>query len=149
MHSHSPKRRRMTSDVRQHSLAPDARDPPLGDSCGQRVAAGDSPSSCTAAAVSRWPRSSYDGLASMTDLYVLRHREAGALRTFLTRDEAEEEMRAVLRDEPEWAEDLCVDSFSLLASDERHAASVAISAREPSVALSISSRVSARSRGCV
>ena len=54
----------------------------------------------------------------MADLYVLRHREVGALRTFPTRDEAEVEMRAVLRDEPDWASDLCVDSFSFVAGQD-------------------------------
>ena len=39
-------------------------------------------------------------------LYSLVHVEAGPVATFLTREEAEEELQAVLRDKPAWKGDL-------------------------------------------
>jgi hypothetical protein len=46
-------------------------------------------------------------------LYTLVHRDTGPVRTFCSREEAEEELRVVLRDEPTWAGDLWVEAFEL------------------------------------
>ena len=48
----------------------------------------------------------------MPDLWSLVHREYGPLDAFLTREEAEQALRDVVRDEPGWANDLSVEPFS-------------------------------------
>ena len=50
----------------------------------------------------------------MADLYSLDHREAGTVSTFLTREEAEAELAAVLEDEPDWRPDLWVEPFEFV-----------------------------------
>ena len=46
-----------------------------------------------------WARRYYRPVA---DLFSLVHREAGPVSTFTTREEANDELEAVLRDEPTW-----------------------------------------------
>ena len=53
----------------------------------------------------------------MADLYSLMHREAGPLATFTTPAEAEEELAAVLEDEPDWRPDLWVEPFELVVAE--------------------------------
>ena len=53
----------------------------------------------------------------MADLYSLVHRETGPVSTFLTGEEAEAELEAVLEDEPAWLPDLRVEPFELVVSD--------------------------------
>ena len=47
----------------------------------------------------------------MADLYVVVHRDAGPLATFLTEAEAELERDEILNDEPEWADDVWIEPF--------------------------------------
>lgn len=53
----------------------------------------------------------------MERLYSLVHREHGAISTFETREEAEEQLGRVLADEPTWAGDLRVEAFELLVDE--------------------------------
>jgi hypothetical protein len=53
----------------------------------------------------------------MADLYSLVHREAGRLGTFLSRGEAEAARDDVLRDEPDWIEDLTVEPFDFIIAE--------------------------------
>ena len=50
-------------------------------------------------------------------LHTLVHADAGPLASCLTRQEAEAERAAVLRDEPSWAGDLSIETFSLVVAD--------------------------------
>jgi hypothetical protein len=50
----------------------------------------------------------------MADLYSLIHVDHGPVSTFLTREEAEQELADVLGDEPMWAGDVCVEGFELV-----------------------------------
>jgi len=50
----------------------------------------------------------------MADLYSLMHREAGPVSTFTTREEAKDELEAVLRDEPTWLTRVWIEPFTLV-----------------------------------
>jgi hypothetical protein len=50
--------------------------------------------------------------AHTADLWSLVHREFGPICTLLTREEAEQELEHMLRDEPDWADTLSVEPFS-------------------------------------
>jgi len=52
----------------------------------------------------------------VADLYTLAHEDAGPVSTFPTREEAETELAAALRDEPDWLPDLRVVPFELIVS---------------------------------
>ena len=52
------------------------------------------------------------------DLWTLRHAGLGPLATFRTRDEAEADLAAVLRDEPGWADDLSIEPFQFVVSEQ-------------------------------
>ena len=68
--------------------------------------------------VSVWSRTERPGYArTVADLYSLVRRETGPVSTFLTREEAEAELEAVLEDEPAWFPDLWVEPFVLVVSD--------------------------------
>ena len=45
------------------------------------------------------------------ELWSLVHRDFGPISTFVTREAAEEDLAAVLRDEPSWSEDLGVERY--------------------------------------
>jgi hypothetical protein len=47
-------------------------------------------------------------------LYSLVHREEGPISTYLTKAKAERELEAVLRDEPDWADDLYIEPFEFV-----------------------------------
>jgi hypothetical protein len=53
----------------------------------------------------------------VADLFTLREVEAGPLSTFTSREEAEEELAAILRDEPDWLGDVWVESFELVVAE--------------------------------
>ena len=53
------------------------------------------------------------------ELHSIVHREAGPVATFLTRDEAEEELKAIVLDEPDWAPDLWIELFNLIVIGRR------------------------------
>jgi hypothetical protein len=50
-------------------------------------------------------------------LYSLVHGDAGPVATFTTEAEAQRELEAVLRDEPDWIEDLSIEPFELIVAD--------------------------------
>jgi hypothetical protein len=52
----------------------------------------------------------------MPDLYSLVGRDVGPLATFLTREEAEADLAAVLDDEPGWEGELWVEPFELVVA---------------------------------
>ena len=52
----------------------------------------------------------------MADLYSLMHREAGPVSTFTTREEAKDELEAVLRDEPTWLTRVWIEPFTLVVA---------------------------------
>jgi len=54
---------------------------------------------------------------AVVDLYSLVHHEAGPVSTFLTREEAEAELEAVLEDEPDGLPDLWVEPFELVVAE--------------------------------
>jgi hypothetical protein len=51
-------------------------------------------------------------------LYSLVHREEGSLSTNLSEEEAQRELEAVLRDEPDWVDDLNVGRFEVIVVAE-------------------------------
>ena len=53
----------------------------------------------------------------MADPYLLVHREAGPLATFMTWQEAVDELRDVLSDEPTWSGDLWIEPFELVVGE--------------------------------
>ncbi len=53
----------------------------------------------------------------MADLYALVHREAGPVSTFLTLEEAEEELERVFGDEPTWPGELSVEPFDMMEAE--------------------------------
>lgn len=54
----------------------------------------------------------------MADFYVLVHRDAGPLASFLTSEDAEEALEEVFGDEPTWRSDLWVEPFELVVADD-------------------------------
>jgi hypothetical protein len=52
----------------------------------------------------------------VADLYSRVHREAGPLRTFTTREDAEAELERVFGDEPTWASELWVEPFEVVVA---------------------------------
>ena len=52
----------------------------------------------------------------MPDLYSLVGRDVGPVATFLTREEAEANLAAVLDDEPSWEGDVWVEPFELVVA---------------------------------
>jgi hypothetical protein len=56
----------------------------------------------------------------MADLDALVHRDYGPVSTFTTREDAEQELDDVLRDEPTWADDLRIEPSVLVVEGERH-----------------------------
>lgn len=54
----------------------------------------------------------------MADLYSVCHRIGGPVTTFTTMAEAEQELEAVLSDEPEWADDVWIEPFDLVLTTE-------------------------------
>ena len=59
-------------------------------------------------------RASFGRVLVVADLYSLVHREAGHGSTFTTREEAEAELEAVLRDEPTWLTRVWIEPFTLV-----------------------------------
>lgn len=55
----------------------------------------------------------------MADLYTLVHWDFGPVSTFTTLEDAERELAAVLRDEPEWEAELSIESFELVVREPR------------------------------
>jgi hypothetical protein len=53
----------------------------------------------------------------MLHVYVVVHRDAGVGDFFATREQAEEARRAVIRDEPEWADLVWVERIEYDAAD--------------------------------
>ena len=47
-------------------------------------------------------------------LYSLVHRETGPVATYATKEEAQRELEAVLRDEPDWADDIYIEQFEFI-----------------------------------
>ncbi|HEX2111538.1 MAG TPA: hypothetical protein VHF67_08285 [Gaiellaceae bacterium] len=54
----------------------------------------------------------------MADLYVLAHRDFGPISTFLTREQAENELKRVFGNEPTWVGKLIVEPFELVVEDD-------------------------------
>jgi len=54
----------------------------------------------------------------VADLYSVCHRIGGPVTTFTTMAEAEQELEAVLSDEPEWADDVWIEPFDLVLTTE-------------------------------
>ncbi len=50
---------------------------------------------------------------AMPKMWVLTHREAGPVQTFMSRDEAESVCQAVIADEPEWEDLVRIEPFDL------------------------------------
>ena len=50
-------------------------------------------------------------------LFALVHRDAGLVSTYLTLGEAEADMHRVLDDEPEWVDDLWVETFRFVVTE--------------------------------
>lgn len=49
----------------------------------------------------------------MPKMWVLTHREAGPVHTFMSREEAESVRQAVVADEPEWEDLVRIEPFDL------------------------------------
>jgi hypothetical protein len=56
----------------------------------------------------------------VADLWVLVHRKHGAIRTFLSLEDAARELRWVLRDEPDWEGDVWLEPFHVVVSEQTY-----------------------------
>jgi hypothetical protein len=52
--------------------------------------------------------------SSLVPLSSLVHREEGRLSTYMTEDQAQRELKAVLRDEPGWVDDVWIEQFEFV-----------------------------------
>lgn len=50
-------------------------------------------------------------------LYSLVHREAGPVCTYSTRELAQRDLEAVLRDEPDWKDDISIEVFEFVLQE--------------------------------
>jgi hypothetical protein len=51
-------------------------------------------------------------------LYSLVHRESGPVATYATEEQAQRTLEAVLRDEPDWVDDIYVEAFEFVVQPD-------------------------------
>jgi len=58
-------------------------------------------------------------------LYSLVHREGGPVATYNSEAQARRSLEAVLRDEPDWVDDIWIEPFEFRVTDEESSAGYA------------------------